>query len=129
MGFVKAGSLSTWYLGASIVSGRFTGRNLEPLVIKFQNKIAGWKWHLLSQGGQLILLKHVLSCMVTHLLAVLDVPKMMLNKLNSILSNFFWGESKRKWVSWSHMCKPMLEGEIGVRNFSDVQKAMHMKFA
>lgn len=72
------------------MTGRLTARALEPLVTKISTKAAGWKFKILSQGGQLTLLRHVLSCMATHLLVVLKVPKVVLLKLNSILSTFFW---------------------------------------
>lgn len=98
MGFVE-GNLPTWYLGTLVTDGRVTSRMLNQLVEKVKNKVAGWKGRLLSQGGKLILLKDVLCSMPTHLLTVLDVPKIMLGKLNSILSSFFWGDSKRRWCS------------------------------
>lgn len=57
----------------------------------------------------------------------------MFSRLLSILSRFFWGEghgkAKRKWLALSKLCKPTMEGGIGVRDFSEVQKAKHMKFA
>lgn len=71
--------------------GRLTACHLEPLVDKIRNMVAGWKVKLLLQGGRLILLKHVLTSMAFHLLAVLAVPKVVINKINSILSTYFWG--------------------------------------
>lgn len=69
--------------------------------------------------------------MATHLLAVLNVPTS--KKLNSILSTFFWGDingkAKKKWYSWSKLCKPTLEGDLGLREFANVQRSFHMKFA
>ncbi|KAG2685816.1 hypothetical protein I3760_10G143300 [Carya illinoinensis] len=105
------------YLEVPLVTGHLTARLLEPLVNKILNKVAGWKVKTLSQAGRLTLIQHVLSCMATHLLAVLNVPQILLSKLNSILSTFFWGthhgKPKRKWVSWSSICKPIYEGGLG----------------
>lgn len=98
------------YLGAPLVVGRLKVQDLEPLMNKVRKKVAGWKFKILSQGGRLILIRHVLSSMASHLLAVLNVPKEVLNKINGILSSFFWGETdgkrKRKWWAWSLLCKP-----------------------
>lgn len=80
--------------------------------------MAGWKVRLLSQGGRLILLKHVLSCMATHLLVVLSVQLVSLKKINSILSTFFWGD----------VCADCGRG-LGLRKFVHVQRSFHMKFA
>ncbi|KAF5467850.1 hypothetical protein F2P56_012062 [Juglans regia] len=90
------------YLGVTLVTGWLTARNLELLVNKIQNKVA-----------------------------VLNVPKVLLSKLNSILSTFFWGEYngklKHKWVSWSTICKPTNEGGLGLRDFNEMQSSMHKK--
>lgn len=69
------GHFPAMYLAVSLVSGRLTAQVLEPLINKVRNIVAGSKMKLLSQGGQLVLLKHVLSCMSTHMLAALDIPK------------------------------------------------------
>lgn len=80
------------YLGVLLVTGKLTMHSIEPLVNKVCNKVAGWKQKLLSQGGcQLILLKHLLTCMSTHMLAVLDVLKVVFTKIkNYLLAAFFW---------------------------------------
>lgn len=119
------------YLGAPLVDGRLKAYHLDTLVVKVRAKVASWKATLLSQGGRLILLKHVLTSMASHLLAVMDVPKVVLSKLNTILLTFFWGEhggkGKTKWCDWSRISKPTKEGGLGLRNFSEMQHAMHMK--
>lgn len=71
--------------------------------------------------------------MTTHLLAILHVPKVVLTALNRILSSFFWGEfdgkGKRKWVAWKHLCRPTDEGGFGIRDFVDIQRALHLMLA
>lgn len=88
---------------------------------------------LLSQGGRIVLLRHVLSSMASHILAIMDMPKVLIGKINSILATFFRGEDnerlKTKWRSWSRIRKPMAEGGLGIRGLSEVQLAMHMKLA
>ncbi|KAF5468900.1 hypothetical protein F2P56_013011 [Juglans regia] len=127
------GNFPLTYLGVPLVSGRLTSRELEPLIEKIRRKIAGWKVNLLSQGGRLTLMKHVLACISTHMLAVLNVPLRVFKKLNSLLSTFFWGElngrPRMKWISWEKVCKPYKEGGPGMRNFDEVQRSLHMKFA
>lgn len=81
------------YLGVPLVTGKLTVHSIEPLINKVCNKVAGWKHKLLlSQGGrQLILLKHLLTCISTHMLAVLDVLKVVFTKIkNYLLAAFFW---------------------------------------
>lgn len=86
-GFVE-GVFPSIYLGVPLVSGRLKARALEPLVNKIQNKMAEWKFKLLSQGGWLTLIIHVLSSMASHQLAVLDIPTIFFAKINSLLLFF-----------------------------------------
>lgn len=105
----------------------------EPMSEKIQKKLAGWKGRLLSFGGKIILIKHVLASMPIHILSVLNLPKGIHNDLNRILSSFLWnatdGSKRRKWVSWRKFCYPIEEGGLGIRDFNEVQQALFMKFA
>ncbi|XP_040987641.1 uncharacterized protein LOC121235358 [Juglans microcarpa x Juglans regia] len=94
-GFVE-GHFPVIYLGVLLVNGKLKACHLEQLVVKVRSKVAGWKVKLLSQGGRLILLKHVLSSMASHLLVVMDVPKIVIKKINAVLSTFFGGEQSGK---------------------------------
>lgn len=69
-GFVK-GKFPMKYLGVLIISGRLFARHLKVLVNRVRDKICGWKMKFLSNGGRLILLRHVLSSMPIHLLSVI----------------------------------------------------------
>ncbi|KAJ0074622.1 hypothetical protein Patl1_37562 [Pistacia atlantica] len=130
--FVEGKFLVT-YLGVPLVSGCLTSTHLVLLIEKIRRKIASWKLKLLSQGGRLTLMKHVLACMSTHLLAVLNVPMKVFSRLNSLMSTFFWGDlngkPRMKWCVWDRICKPYKEGGLGIRNFHEVQRSLHMKFA
>ncbi|TXG59223.1 hypothetical protein EZV62_013796 [Acer yangbiense] len=129
----REGYFPVTYLGAPLVYGKLSSRILEPLVEKIRNKIVGWKFKLLSQGGRLILLRHVLSSMPIHLMSVVNVPGVTISKINSLLANFLWGEMdgrrKTHWRSWGKVCKPTSKGGLGLRDLKDVQKSLLMKFA
>ncbi|KAG6673010.1 hypothetical protein I3842_16G088800 [Carya illinoinensis] len=95
--------------------------------------MAGWRSRLLFQGGRLMLLRHVLSSMPIHLLSVLHVPKVVIQKVNYLCASFFWGSQdrsiKRKLRAWKKLCAPHVEeGGIGVRDISEVQRSLFMKF-
>lgn len=91
------------YLRAPIVDGRLKAVHFEGLLERIRKKLAGWKNRLLSQGGRLVLLKHVLTSMPIHLLSVIQVAKLVIRKINNLCASFFWGETngvgKRKWRS------------------------------
>ncbi|XP_042958232.1 uncharacterized protein LOC122293851 [Carya illinoinensis] len=127
------GSFPFKYLGVPIVMGRLKVYDFGDLIGKFNKKVAGWKMKLISTGGRVILLRHVLSSMATHLMVVLQVPHGVYVALNRIMSSFFWGDlegrGKRKWVAWKNICHPTEEGGLGIRDFEEIQRALHMKFA
>ncbi|OVA09801.1 Ribonuclease H domain [Macleaya cordata] len=119
------------YLGAPICDGRVKIRYFDDLLTKIRIKLAGWKANFLTQGGKLIMIRHVLSSMAIYLLSAVSVPKSVLAKVNLMFSNFFWGshegKPKRKWVSWNSICKPVSEGGLGVRNIEEVRRCFRLK--
>lgn len=83
-------------------------------------------------GRQLTLIRHVLSSMTTHNMAVLSIPTKAIQKIHSTMYSFFWREnnrkSKMKWVAWKKICKPVEEGGPGVRDLGEVMKALDVNF-
>lgn len=71
-----------------MILGHMMGHHFYPIIQKIQNKVTCWKGKLLSQCGWLILIRYVLSSMVTHIMVFLPVPFVAIQKLNSILSTF-----------------------------------------
>lgn len=86
---------------------------------------------ILSDNGRLIFIWHVLTSMPIHLLMATSLPELLLQKLESILSNFFWGSSeygkKRHWIWWSHLCLLVDEEGLGIKNLRDIFMAMNLK--
>lgn len=69
----------------NIVDGRLRFRHLEELINKIREKVSGGKMRLLSAGGKLTLLKHLLSSLPIYLLSVLQVHRSVLITINRIL--------------------------------------------
>ncbi|OVA11456.1 Ribonuclease H domain [Macleaya cordata] len=84
-----------------------------------------------TAGGKLIMIRHVLSSMAIYLIAAVTVPKSVLQNINRLLANFFWGshegKPKRSWVSWDAICRPVEEGGLGIRNIEDVVNSFRLK--
>lgn len=76
------------YLGVALHVKRLRLRMFDPFLAKVQKKLAGWKSKLLSFGGKIMLLKHVLNSMPIHLLSRMNLPKGVLKGLKTIFSNF-----------------------------------------
>ncbi|CDP11300.1 unnamed protein product [Coffea canephora] len=127
----RHGALPLSYLGCNLYAGRRKKVYFQFLIDKFITKLAGWQKKLLSQGGRLILIKHVLSAIPTHVLAIMDPPSGVLKELEQIMANFFWGQTelgpKHHRRSWEKLCFPMEEDGLGIRSFKDIQGAFSCK--
>lgn len=82
-------------------------------------------------GGRLTLINHVLLSVPMHALAAFDPPKAIVERLEAVYANCFWGSSEFgpncHWIKWNECCFPVKEGGIGLRSISDVIKAFSIK--
>ncbi|GJW89313.1 multiprotein-bridging factor 1a [Tanacetum coccineum] len=80
-------------------------RNLnswDPVIIKFQDKLAKWKARSLSFGGCLSLIKAVMTNLPTYYFSLFKAPTSLINLLEQIRRKFFWhgGAKERKDEEW-----------------------------
>ena len=120
------------YLGCPIFSGRTRVHYFDGLLSKLRKKLAGWKLHLLSPGGRIQLIRHVLMSMPLHLLAVHEVPDTVLRSIRQICTSFLWdgkleGPRRQRRVSWEKACRPLDEGGLGIRRPEDVLDMLQKK--
>nr|XP_027067853.1 uncharacterized protein LOC113693523 [Coffea arabica] len=119
------------YLGCKLVKGKMRMEHFQPLIDRIQAKLVGWKNRLLSPGGRLILIKHVLSSIPIYTLAVSELPRGVIKRIEKLMSTFLWGEvegrDKRHWRKWQALCKPTQENGLGLRRLQDVQDAFGCK--
>lgn len=87
---VKSGTWPFRYLGVHLFKGRRKKIYFQYILDAVHKKLAGWVGRFLSPGGRLILIKHVLSAIPLHVLAVLDPPKSVFAALEGLFSNFLW---------------------------------------
>ena len=88
------------------------------MVIKLEQRMAGWKANLLSTGGRVTMLKSVLECLLVYYMSSFQIPKIVKLVLDRILRRFLWGGSsyKRKlhWVDWESVCNLKENGGLGI---------------
>ena len=94
----------------------------QPIVRKFEVKLAKWKQRTLSMGGRITLINSVLSALPIYLLSFFRIPKKVVQKIVSIQRNFLWGShqeaSKIPWVKWDKVCLPKNKGGLGIKDLS-----------
>ncbi|CAA7397131.1 unnamed protein product [Spirodela intermedia] len=126
------GHLPFDYLGCPIFLGRRRIHYFDALVGKLRKKLVGWKLQLLSPGGRIQLIRHVLMSMPLHLLAVHEVPDTILQTIRRICTSFLWdgqleGPRRQRRVSWEKACRPTDEGGLGIRRPQDVLNMLQKK--
>ncbi|GLT32791.1 hypothetical protein SLA2020_074320 [Shorea laevis] len=106
------------YLGLP-VGGKIRCKKMwEPVLKKFQAKLAIWKSTTLSFGGRITLLNSVLSAIPIFYMSLFLMPSCVVSELISIQRAFLWGgvELKRRipWVKWDYICFSKRKGGLGV---------------
>ena len=81
------------YLGYPLYYGRKKKEYFAGLCLAVVSKVDSWKNRLLSVGGSVVLLKHVLFALPVHLLMAVSPPKSIFKEIEGRFSNFLWGES------------------------------------
>jgi hypothetical protein len=119
----KHGRLPFLYLGLPIGGDPRKIQFWYPLIDRIRNWLSGWKCKNLSLGGQLVLLKSVLSSVPVYFLSFFKAPSGIISSLDSIFSNFFWweGEDVRKisWIKWDNICLNKENGGLGVKRLKE----------
>ncbi|VFQ59730.1 unnamed protein product, partial [Cuscuta campestris] len=130
LGF-KVGNPPFKYLGSTITTGKLKRIDCDQILHHFDAYLNSWYNKELNPMSRLILIKHVLSAIPLHTLAVQDNPKSIINQIHSKLANFFWGSKARKnkhhWSKWVTLCRPSGEGGLCIRSLDDIQKASALK--
>jgi len=112
------------YLGIPLHFDNLTRDDIQPLVDKIMNKIAGWRGRLLSLAARVVLIKSCLSSIPVYLLSFIKFPKWAIKMLNTHMGNFLWDDSENKHryhlANWElvSMCKEY--GGLGIPNLRDL---------
>ncbi|XP_071926190.1 uncharacterized protein [Coffea arabica] len=92
-GFQKR-SFPIRYLGCPLYTGRRKKEYFGEISKAIVSRILSWKQRILSPGGKVVLLKHILSSLPIHLLAAASPPKGVLREIEREMAAFLWGSSE-----------------------------------
>ena len=117
-------SLPMTYLGIALGASHKSPTVWNPILEKFEHKLANWKKMYLSKGGRLTLLKSTLSSLPTYYLSLFTIPTHVANKIERVQRDFLWGDSKTHLVGWDKVCAPLENGGLGVRKLTTFNRAL-----
>ncbi|KAF3795393.1 putative ribonuclease H protein [Nymphaea thermarum] len=76
---------------------------------------------------RLCLVKHVLASIPSYWMMVLWIPLPTCHLIEKLCSGFIWGDDLEAkgahLISWSALCKPKVEGGVGLRRMVDINRA------
>ncbi|XP_019157181.1 PREDICTED: uncharacterized protein LOC109153773 [Ipomoea nil] len=128
---MQQSSLPFRYLGVNLFKGRNRPIFYKHLLEKIDGKLVSWHRKLLSPGGRLTLIKHVLAMIPLYTVASVMLPRQTEKAIEVKFARFFWGlvegRPKRHWAAWSNLGLPVEEGGLGIRFLNPIQHAFSAK--
>ena len=90
----RVGNLPMSYLGMPLGASHKSSSIWNPILEKYERRLAGWKKLYSSKGGRLPLIKSTLSSLPTYFLSLFNIPTCVANKIEKLQRIFFgkvWG--------------------------------------
>nr|GEV14032.1 RNA-directed DNA polymerase, eukaryota [Tanacetum cinerariifolium] len=93
------------YLGVKVGGNMSRITSWDDVISKVSSRLSKWKLKLLSICGHLSPLKSILTSIMLYHMSIFKVPIGVLNHLESIRRNFFYGvdgsDMKLAWIGWN----------------------------
>ncbi|KAL0696593.1 hypothetical protein Bca4012_063773 [Brassica carinata] len=114
------GALPIRYLGVPLNSKNLNLVNCEPLLHQIKKRLSSWTVKSLSFAGRLLLIKTVISSIITFWCSAFILPKACIRRINSLCSVFLWKgdiESKNSArVAWEKCVLTKEQGGLGIKD-------------
>lgn len=96
-------------------------------------KVQGWQKKCLSFSGREVMIKAVISAIPIYSMACFKYPSGTCKVLDSLVSNYFWGNSGEAtnlhWKAWNVMIQAKQDGGMGFKDFMGFNEALLAKTA
>lgn len=112
------------YLGVPLHFEKLSKADLQPIVDKIMNRVAGWRGRLLSHAGRLELVRTCLVSIPVYLLSFIKFPKWAIRMLNSHFANCLWNDDptahKFHLANWESVSMLKDFEGLGIPNLRDL---------
>lgn len=110
------------YLGVGLELTMAKNANFAELKEIIFKKALNRKGKLLNQEGRGVMIKLVFQAILTHQISCFRLPKKILDDINQLASNMWWGNpaNSRKvhWCSWKRLCDNKFHGGYRCRDLT-----------
>jgi len=125
------GTLPFTYLGLPLGTTKPRIIDFIPLVSKCERWLGGIS-AMLNHAGRLQITNVVLSALPTFYMCTLEISKAVIKQIDTFRKNCLWrasnvnGRTQPK-AAWKLVCRPKVEGGLGIINLEDHNQALLMK--
>jgi hypothetical protein len=128
----RLGQTPFTYLGLPVGANPHLASTWAPMVEGLKKRLGSWGNKYVSLGGRIVLINAVLSSIPIFYLAYMKMPQKVWKEVVKIQRNFLWGglSLKRRiyWVKWVDICKPKMEGGLGIQDLRIVNLSLLAKW-
>ncbi|CAA7042008.1 unnamed protein product [Microthlaspi erraticum] len=122
------------YLGLPEQFGQSKTEAFQSIVDGVKKTVGGWYNQFLTAAGKETLIKSIAQAKPVYSMNCFLLPKQTCEKVDSILSEFWWGTNehgrrKISWISWKRLALPKSEGGMGFKDLHCFNKALLAKQA
>ena len=129
----KVGTFPTPYLGLPLGAKHKALGVWDSIEERFRMRLAPWKIQYISKGGRATLIRITLSSLPIYYLSLFRMPQKVSARLERIQRQFLWGgndhDKKIALVKWATVCTAKRKGGIGIKSFSNMNKALLSKWS
>ena len=119
------------YLGFPLKHRGGNNQDLNFILDRVKQKLAGWKANLLSLAGRTVLIQASTSTIPAYVMQCTALPKKLLDDIDRVNHNFLWrslDSSKRThWVGWHKVTKAKDQGGLGIQSARGRNQALLAK--
>lgn len=130
MGFNSTEDLGK-YLGVPIFHKRAGLNTFNYIIDKVKQRLSTWKSRTLSFAGRVTLAKSVVQVMPTYIMQTTVLPRGTCDEIDKLCRNFIWRDEENHrtvyLLSWDKICKPKVDGGLGLRSTREANTAYIMK--
>jgi len=116
------------YLGLPIGGTSSKASFWDPVITKVMKRLSIWKGKNLSFADRVCLIRSVLNVIPLYYLSFFKAPSSICKKIIKLDCKFLWGWDS-EWrkiarIKWDNICKPKVEGWLGIMQLHFFNKAL-----